>query len=915
MSETGDFTFGRIGFTDTNIFTDTFERSDRDLDGDRGWQSTGIVTIGTTTLSSTRQLEIQSGNLVLDPANSGAGYAWRSVRGLEEVRLRFQFASGTTDNAVIGVIISNNVGNSPVDIALNSVHIVISPAGRQISFYDGAIVAASDTDTFTLSTGTEYEFVIRRAGGTSLQVTDPDGGTETITNSGASLWGDTMLVECLHPTATLATDKLPQILSVVGTGGPTGLDLKCSSWSQAGDVARVEGVIRQQPTVEALLGVRDQLQGYGPDNTDEPVVPVTWEGDPSRNGFYRVQSCEVSSEITGRPITTSSGPDLAYRWEAELLRVPGWKAPILEVTRTGALRTNNHSFTNDVAVTSLPGSLKVPRWSNTPDGQENVSVEGGSIRAFGDATTDVSVTYALDPASFYEGASRIEVSPDEGVTWQVVTGRQVDNLPGWVRMSNGRVRVTCSLADAATLLLAEVWDATADEPGWEECAFNVTDSGSPTTIATYTHPFVQGPIGICSGPDGNLWVTTTGNNRVWKVTPGGSLKTYLSGVPTSYDLLNICTGADGNLWFTVPLAGVVAKMTTSGDVTSYNATGATNATGICAGPSGNLWVTSYGNDRVVKVTTAGVGTVYTDADLDGPTDICLGPDGLLWVTSTLNDKILKVTTGGSFTAYSTGVGNAPYHICSGPDGLLWYTRTDDDAICKITTTGTVTTYTSGVPNAPNYICSDGTDLWFTYADGIGKITTSGTVTTYTSGSIDNPQGIALGSDGNLWVTSYDNDRVGVLDPASGVTGPVEFGGTLTVLRNSPESCAIRIGAADGPELLDLTLKRGDNYIQGYMQSDASSTYGLFRTASEDGASITGGIEANAANGDGNKYIILSPRGVTKDTTGVSGISLTTASTEFPFAFSAVNTDTVSGTATLTQSYFSAVNERQRISAR
>jgi len=914
----GDLTFGRIGFTSTTVFSDTFERSDRGLNGDNGWTSIGAS--GTPVVfDPNREMEIVSGRASF--TQSGASYAWRSVPGLREVEVSFRFAAGSTGNAGLFVLTSKLPVStpSPIDIGYYSIHTNVVPAGRSLSLYSGAIESPTDTDLFTLSADTDYTFRMVWDGADTITVTDPDGGTESITNSRISeLWGDTLFIEMLNPSATLATDKLASFNRVVAYGKSTGLDLKCTSWAQEGDTARVEGVVRFQPTVDDLIAIRDALQGYGPDNTDEPVIPVTYANDPSRNGFYRVLRCEVTSEITGRPITTATGPELAYRFDAELQRLPGWKAPVLEVVRSGALRSNVHSVVtaDDRAVTGLPGSLKVPRWSNTPDGEENVSTSDGSVRVFGDATTDVSVTYSVDPGSFYEGAATIEVSSDEGQTWRPVCGRQVDNLPGHVRLSNGRVRVTCSLTDGATLLLTEVWDATGDAPGWESCEFNVTDSGSSTTISTYSSSgtaTISSPAGIASGSDGNLWFASNGNNRIIKATTGGVLTAY---APATVDgPTGICSGPDGLLWFTSTQNDRIGKITTSGTATTYTDSNISSPQQICSGPDSLLWFTSLVNDRIGKITTTGTVTTYTDANIDGPRGICSGPDGLLWFTSTFNDRIGKITTSGTVTTYSTGVGNLPWQICSGPDGLLWYTRLSDDAICKITTTGTVTTYTSGVPNGPNHICSDGTDLWFTYADGIGKITTTGTVTTYTNANVDDPAGIVEGNDSNLWFTSVGNNRVGVLNPSTSVSGPVEFGGSLTVLRNSPESVSVRLGAADGPEMLDLTLRRGLNFIEGYVQSSTSSTYGIFRTASETGASVTGGIEASAANDAGNKFTLLSPRTITKDTTGVSGISLTAGATTFPFAMSPVNTDTVSGTATLAAAYFSAVNERQHVSVR
>jgi len=663
------------------------------------------------------------------------------------------------------------------------------------------------------------------------------------------------------------------------------------------------------PDVATAKVYRQQLNGYGPHNTDEPIVAVTWEDDDTVSGFYFV----VKSEVSTVPASYLDGKGW-FPFSVDLVRVEGYQAPLVEVVRNGAVRSNSHSFTNGVPVVGLPGPLRTPRFSAVQDGEASVATERGSVRVYGDATYSLQVSYAIEPDTFYEGACRIEVSHDEGVSWHVATGRQLRNLPSWVRLSNGRVRCTLGLADGATVLTTEVWDS--DAGAWEDTAFHVVDTGSTSSITTYTHKNISSPGAICAvASDSRVYWVNTGD-RTGRSTMAGSIGAFRNAV-SLFDPRGICEGPDDHVWFASGSRSSIWEMTLTGTFTEYTDANIDNPRGICESPDGLLWFTSFGNDKIGKITTAGTVTMYTPSDTDGPTDIVAGPDGLLWYTSNLNDRVNKITTAGTVTSYTTGVGNAPNHICAGPDGLLWYTRTADDAICKITTTGTVTTYTAGVPDAPNYICSDGTDLWFTYSGGIGKITTSGTVTTYTDSNVVNPQGICKGADGNLWFTSYGNNRIGSINPVTGTFETLEFGGTLTALRNSPEAVSIRVGAGDGDELLDITLRRGMNIFEGVVQSDTAAAFGIYRTDNEAGtnASVTGGIKANAANASNNIYTLLSPQTITLDTNGTSGIYLATPATTFKFGFSPSHEPTVTGTATIIQAYFAAVNERQNLASR
>ena len=62
-------------------------------------------------------------------------------------------------------------------------------------------------------------------------------------------------------------------------------------------------------------------------------------------------------------------------------------------------------------------------------------------------------------------------------------------------------------------------------------------------------------------------------------------------------------------------------------------------------------------------------------------------------------------------------------------------------------------------------------LWFTNYnnDSIGRITTAGVVTNYTAAGIDAPLAIVAGPDGNLWFTSYLNDAIGKISTSGAVT--------------------------------------------------------------------------------------------------------------------------------------------------
>ncbi len=66
-------------------------------------------------------------------------------------------------------------------------------------------------------------------------------------------------------------------------------------------------------------------------------------------------------------------------------------------------------------------------------------------------------------------------------------------------------------------------------------------------------------LGIIAGPDGNLWFTENGGNKIGRITPGGTITEFpLPASTSAFDAklgAGITTGPDGNLWFTEASSG------------------------------------------------------------------------------------------------------------------------------------------------------------------------------------------------------------------------------------------------------------------------------------------------------------------------------------------------------------------------
>jgi streptogramin lyase len=208
---------------------------------------------------------------------------------------------------------------------------------------------------------------------------------------------------------------------------------------------------------------------------------------------------------------------------------------------------------------------------------------------------------------------------------------------------------------------------------------------------------------------------------------------------------------------------------------------------IAVGPDGNLWFTNDDGDRIGRITPEGELTTFADpaGRISRPEGIAEGPDERLWFTSSDNGRIGWISTDGEIKTFRYPSVREPWIITVDPDRYLWFTDCDYDynqKVCRhnridrMTTAGQVTMFSDpgGHVREPDGIAvgADG-DLWFaSYEnDRLGRITPTGKITTFPvrSRGCNGPLGITMGPDGNTWFTCNDNNRIGRITPAGEVT--------------------------------------------------------------------------------------------------------------------------------------------------
>lgn len=315
-----------------------------------------------------------------------------------------------------------------------------------------------------------------------------------------------------------------------------------------------------------------------------------------------------------------------------------------------------------------------------------------------------------------------------------------------------------------------------------------TSGSTGSTDGTGTAALFYYPSGTAVDSSGNVYVADTSNHAIRKISAAGAVSLF-AGKPGRTSSVD---GTSSNARFQDPYA-------------------------VAVDGAGNVYVADATDHSVRKITAAGVTTTlaglpgtYGYSDGSGtaalfrtPYGITAANDGTVYLADTGNKAIRKITSAGVVTTVSltdssgkvTGL-NAPYGVAVGTDGTLYVV--DGNTIKKISTSGVLTTLAgsggNGLVNGtgtaaqfsvPFDITVDSTGNLYVCDHGnhaIRKITPAGVVTTLAgSGSagftnatgsaatFTFPSGIAVDSNGNVYVADTDNQVIRQITPAGVVT--------------------------------------------------------------------------------------------------------------------------------------------------
>ncbi len=403
----------------------------------------------------------------------------------------------------------------------------------------------------------------------------------------------------------------------------------------------------------------------------------------------------------------------------------------------------------------------------------------------------------------------------------------------------------------------------------------------------------SGPAGVAVDSAGNVYVAEIGNYTVRKIAPGGAVST-LAGLAGSQGCLDgtgsearfhfplgVAVDSSGNLYVADTFSYTIRKITPGGVVStlaglagstgSYDGIGSIarfkEPFGVAVDSGGNVYVADWSAGTIRKITPGGVvstlagvaGSYGTNdgpasvARLHAPYGVAVDGAGNVYFTESYYSTLRKITPGGVVSTLAGSAGNrgtndgaganarfwGPNGVAVDKFGYIYVADRDFSIIRKVTPAGVVSTLAGWAGHSGT---NDGTGL---------------------SAQFNSPDGVAVDSNGNVYVGDRGNSTIrqitpdGVVSTLAGLpyTGPGSTDGSGRAARFAgPQGVAV-----DGA---------------GYAYVADSGNHTIRKITPEGLVSTLAGLVGSAGTNDGAGDIARFnyPNGVTVDGAGILYVS-------------------------------------------
>ncbi|MBO7510612.1 MAG: IPT/TIG domain-containing protein [Bacteroidales bacterium] len=175
------------------------------------------------------------------------------------------------------------------------------------------------------------------------------------------------------------------------------------------------------------------------------------------------------------------------------------------------------------------------------------------------------------------------------------------------------------------------------------------------------------PTGISKAPDGTLWFTDRGGNKVRRIAKDMTVQTIVDASAPGAAVWQGCFDGEGNYWFNDKANGTLKRYEPAAGRTVTVATGMKSPMNVVMTSSGDFLVPARDDKAIWKFDGSGNKTKFADVEF-GPSFIAIDPKGNV-VSATHNGyRIISISPDGSTWKTIVGDGVKGSEASDGIDG-------------------------------------------------------------------------------------------------------------------------------------------------------------------------------------------------------------------------------------------------------